>query len=454
MTDDESIVGAEAVVDRTSAANHAMELMMRTFPALHLRRNFTASIDKDSAVYVDKGAFMDAFHHSVPHVPKIAASYQKFLLQIGSMLHYKTESGGYVSTDSAEGRTLYIEYKHNAKVTKRNFESTSKARGMEGSRQRFENVLKEFVSFEDAMYKCLRVWDLEDDYMQISRVQNSLSFLQFWFRRHKKLQRAKVEKQASQRLSVARVNQRKETDLQRIKDAKSPKNSATGRSGSVYVVANENDDDNDRSKVGANVIGGWGSTSRPSSVSRKLRASMGGMFAGGGEGLSPRASKIGGLGGGEKSSSTISIQLQSQAESPSKNSPQEERTGRGASRGASRNADRGGSRGARRAKDAGSMKQNEDAFLDLSGGVDAHKSVENEATTPKHLSASNGGALRASINMKQEITKREKEIKEQIIKEEEERSRMQKERDEEAIREAERERREAEERVKEVSFGK
>jgi hypothetical protein len=126
---------SRANVDRTSAANHAMELIMRTFPDLKLRRNFTASIDEFSAVYVDKDLFMDAFHHSAAHVPKIAASYQHFLLQLGTMLHYKGING-YVGTETDEGRALYMEAKKNEEASRRQFERDSQARGMEGRRIR------------------------------------------------------------------------------------------------------------------------------------------------------------------------------------------------------------------------------------------------------------------------------------------------------------------------------
>lgn len=125
-----------ASIDRTSAANHAMELMMRTFPDCNLRRKFTTSINTFSAVYVDKNLFMDAFHHSVPHVPKIAASYQQFLLQVGTMLHYKG-TNAYVGTETKEGRALYIEAKKNEEATRRHFENDAKKRRMEGKRGRF-----------------------------------------------------------------------------------------------------------------------------------------------------------------------------------------------------------------------------------------------------------------------------------------------------------------------------
>lgn len=81
-----------------------MNLISRVFPDLQLRLSFLKHTTAHSSVFVNKSDFMDAFHHSVPHVPKMAASYQQFLFELGSMLNYKhPDTGEFCPAGSVAG---------------------------------------------------------------------------------------------------------------------------------------------------------------------------------------------------------------------------------------------------------------------------------------------------------------------------------------------------------------
>ena len=161
-----------------------MNLIAKVFPNLHLRVEFTNRTEAGGSVYVNKTDFMDAFHHSVPHVPMMAASYQQFLFELASMITYKhPDTGAYHLSESPEGRAIYAEDKRKHKITQRSYRTGMKKVGADGAQRANIISLTEYVSFEDVMGKCLRVWDLEDDYLQVSKVQGALYFLQCWFRK-------------------------------------------------------------------------------------------------------------------------------------------------------------------------------------------------------------------------------------------------------------------------------
>ena len=73
------------------------------------------------------------------------------------------------------------------------------------------------------MKKCIRVWDLEDDYLKMSQVQSALCLLQFWYRKHKKIQRRKMQEASQRRQSEMRARDKMQSDLERLQ-GKSPVN--------------------------------------------------------------------------------------------------------------------------------------------------------------------------------------------------------------------------------------
>ena len=97
---------------RSNCLNHAMDLMATVFPNLRLRQEFLGQVERYGHVYCKKLKFMDAFHHSVPHVPRAAASYQAFLFDLKGMLNFKhPQEGTYHSNQSLEGKAIYRNYR-------------------------------------------------------------------------------------------------------------------------------------------------------------------------------------------------------------------------------------------------------------------------------------------------------------------------------------------------------
>ncbi|GMH82011.1 hypothetical protein TL16_g09119 [Triparma laevis f. inornata] len=201
-TVEDSDLQKESKPDRTSASNHAMNLISRVFPDLQLRLSFLKHTAVHSSVFVNKSDFMDAFHHSVPHVPKMAASYQQFLFELGSMLNYKhPDTGEFCPAGSFAGKAIYVKNKACQNAVQQSYETSMKNLNTPHSHRDKFNALTEYVSFEDAMNLCLRVWDLEDDYLQCSKVQSALRLLQYWFRKHKRLQRRRRQTESSPRVA-------------------------------------------------------------------------------------------------------------------------------------------------------------------------------------------------------------------------------------------------------------
>ena len=122
-----------------------MDLMMAVYPELRLRQEFYRQISEHDGVYCKKSNFIDAFHHSVPHVPRIAASYQAFLFDLGGMLMYKDlRDGSYWNIDSTEGKAIYHQYRMRADLVEKGFEKDMKMVGGCGNREKFK-ALDEYI---------------------------------------------------------------------------------------------------------------------------------------------------------------------------------------------------------------------------------------------------------------------------------------------------------------------
>ena len=101
-----------------------------------------------------------------------------------------------------------------SQLVERSSKNDMKKIGTGGEMEKFK-ALEEYISFEEAMSKCIRVWDLEDDYLKMSQVQSALILLQFWFRKHQKIKRRKEELEVHRNQSEARAASRRASDLER-----------------------------------------------------------------------------------------------------------------------------------------------------------------------------------------------------------------------------------------------
>ncbi|GMH96205.1 hypothetical protein TrST_g13194 [Triparma strigata] len=298
--------------DRTSALNHAMNLIAKVFPNLHLRVEFMNRTETGGSVYVNKTDFMDAFHHSVPHVPMMAASYQQFLFELASMITYKhPDTGAYHLSESHEGRAIYAEDKRKQKIIQQSYKAGMKKVGADGVQRANIISLTEYVSFEDVMGKCLRVWDLEDDYLQVSKVQGALYFLQCWFRKHKRLHRRKTQMESSRKLSGMRVAGQMAQDIESLKKTRVEQRESISRSAFFKL---EGEDNLDEEEQGLAVT-----TPRNVSITPKNSAGLNGSF---GWANQPTPHPTPRAGSAPKAKATksagIAAQVQSQNESPSK----------------------------------------------------------------------------------------------------------------------------------------
>lgn len=178
------------------------------------------------------------------------------------------------------------------------------------------------------MFPSLR--SLQDDYLQCSKVQSALRLLQYWYRKHKRLQRRRRQTESDRKLSAARVAGQLQADLEALK-LKTTEHRSSSVGQMSFLLEGDNEDvdleieaqplcvttprnvsitpkrgkengkENGGPGVGATRLGGsfgWGPTPTPTP-----RASTTGKA-----GITTKATKKAG----------IAAQVQSQNESPSK----------------------------------------------------------------------------------------------------------------------------------------
>ena len=152
-----------------SPVDHLLNLFCLVLPFPHhdLKNSFALKNKAFGGVYVGKNHFMDSLRRSVPHVPKVAACYEKLLLEIGAAIHYNDEASGFVPCRSMKGQEIYSN----------------------------DKGAQEFLNLEDVICKCVELLEAESIFLNVHEVKSSALLIQYRFRSwYKKMRRKKATK--------------------------------------------------------------------------------------------------------------------------------------------------------------------------------------------------------------------------------------------------------------------
>jgi hypothetical protein len=347
--------------DRSSSVAHYLKCMQVMFPDLRFKYHIEASAEKYGTCYVKKFDFLDSLRKAAAHVPLTSACSLNIMHELAGMLYYKDVNGDcFVPAESEEGRKLYKANQVARTKLISSFKQDSVRAGMEGSRADI-NALPDYIDFEVGLSKCMRLWDLEDDYLKISRVQTSLTFLQYWWRKHKKEQRRKARVLSETLEAKRRFTLKREKDRESMLRKKSSPERPTLKTNVVGAVATEEgpaQPTRKNSTFGA--IGGRKLSSRGGFATKEVVVVSS-------RDVVKEVSVLKSLGG-----HTLSNQKQSQIDSPSTARDVDSREGGGKRESGSGGASRskiGEKKFSPLALPSPSANDDQEGFLDLAGGT-------------------------------------------------------------------------------------